>query len=76
MAVKHGRAVQSTTALSSGELEYYALPRPSAHALGIKAMLNDWHYGVKCEIHMRCDSSAAKGLSVRGLGKLNMLTNV
>ena len=58
--IKHGSAVQSTIALSSGESEYYALLRSSAHVLGIKAMLNDWHHGVKCEIHMRCDSSAAK----------------
>ena len=43
--IKHGSAVQSTIALSSGEPEYHALLRSSAHALGINAMLNDWHYG-------------------------------
>ena len=33
-------------------------------------MLNDWNYGVKCEIHMRCDSSALGGMSDRqGLAK-------
>ena len=57
--IKHGTAVQSTVALSSGESEYCALRRSSAHARGIRAMLNDWHYGVECESHMRCDSSAA-----------------
>ena len=36
----HESAVQRTTALSSDESEYYALLRSSAHALGIKAMLN------------------------------------
>ena len=46
--IKHGSAVQSTIALSSGESENFALLRSSAHALGIKAMLNDWHHGVKC----------------------------
>ena len=68
--IKHGSAVQSTIALSSGESEYYALLRSSAHALGIKAMLNGWHYGVECEIHRRCVGSAARGMSARrGLGK-------
>ena len=68
--LKHGSAVQNTVALSSGESENYALLRSSAHALGIKAMLNDSHYGVKCEFHMRYDSSAARGTSARqGSGK-------
>ena len=40
--------------------------RVGTHALGIKAMLNDWHDGVKCEIHMGCDSSAARGMSAPG----------
>ena len=53
-------AVQSTIALNSGESEYKALLRSSTHAFGTKAMLNDWRYGVKCEIHMCCDSSAAR----------------
>ena len=66
--IKHGSAV--TTAWSSGESEHNGLLRSSAHALGIKAMPNEWHYGVKCEIHMRCDGSAARGMSVRqGLEK-------
>ena len=50
---------------ASGESEYYALLRSSAHALGIKAMLNEWRFGVKREIHMRCDSSTARGMPVR-----------
>ena len=67
--IKHVSAVQSTIALSNGESEHNALLRSSAHAFVIKAMLNDWHYEVKCEIHMRCDSSAARGMSARqGLG--------
>ena len=68
--IKQGSVVQSAIALSSGESEHNALLRSSAHALGIKAMLNDWRYGVECEIRMRCDSSAARGVSARqGLGK-------
>ena len=63
---KHGSAVQSTIALSSGESEYYALLRAKARVLGIKAMPNDWRYGVEFEIRMHCDS----GMSARqGLGK-------
>ena len=62
--------MQSSIALSSGESEYCALLRCAAHALGIKAMLIDWHYGVKCEIHVLCDSSAARGMSAgQGLRK-------
>ena len=41
--IKHGSAVHSTMALISGESEYYTLLKSSAHAFGIKAMLNDWH---------------------------------
>ena len=68
--IKHGSAAQSTIALSSGESEYHSLLRSSTHALGIKAMLNDWRYEVKCEIRARCSSSAARGMSARhGLGK-------
>ena len=33
-------------------------------------MLNDWRYGVKCEIRMCCDNSASRGMSARqGLGE-------
>ena len=33
-------------------------------------MTADWQHGVTCEIHMRCDSSAARGMSLRhGLEK-------
>ena len=67
--IKHGSAVQSTIALSSGGSEYHALLRSSAHALGIKAIVNDWGYGVEFEIRMRCDSRTARGISARqGLG--------
>ena len=58
--IEHGSAVQSTIALSSGESEHCALLRSSAHALGIRVLLNDWHHGVECEIHIRCDCSVCK----------------
>ena len=68
--IKHVTAVQSTVALSSGESEHYALLRSSVYALRIKAMLNDWRYGVECEIRIRCDSRAARHVSARqGLEK-------
>ena len=72
--IKHGSAVQSTIALDSGESAYWALVRSSAHAPAVKAMLNDWRYEVECEIRIRCDSSAARGMSARqGLGKRYIL---
>ena len=40
--IEHVSAVQSTKSLSNCESEYHALLRSSAHALGIKAMMNDW----------------------------------
>ena len=67
--IKRGSTLQCTMTLSSGESECYALLRSSAHAVGIKAMLNDWHYGMNCEMHMRCESSAKRGMSAgQGLG--------
>ena len=59
-AEHHGKAgKRGAEALGS------ALYRYSAHAPGIKAMLNDWHHHVKCEIHVRCHSSAVGGISAR-----------
>ena len=40
--VKHGSNLQSTTALSSGESEYYALVKASKEALGLQSLLRDW----------------------------------
>ena len=72
--IKHGSAVRSTTA--SGESECEAWLGSSAHALGIKAMLNDWHYGGKCGIHMLFATAARQEACVLGKdwGKLDMLT--
>ena len=34
-------------------------------------MLQDWGYGVETQIHMTCDSSAARGIAARqGLGRM------
>ena len=43
----------------------FALLGASGHAVGVEAMLEDWRYSVGCEIHMRCDSRAARGKSAR-----------
>eukprot|EP00974_Lingulodinium_polyedra_P021840 2108868-Lingulodinium_polyedra.AAC.1 len=55
--VKHGSAVQSTIALSSGESEYYAMFRVVSHSLGLRSMLGDWGLDVGLEIVIRSDSS-------------------
>ena len=63
-----GSAVQSITAFSSGESEYDALRQITQPIhIAIKAMLNDWCYGVNCESDMQCDSSAARGMLCQGL---------
>ena len=69
-----GNAVQSTAALSSGESIYHARLRSSAHALGIKATLNDWHYDVKREIPTAARQETC--LLGKGCGKLDTLTCV
>ena len=69
--LKHGGAVQSTIALSSGEPEYYAMLRAASHGLGVRSLLEDWGCGVDLEIVIKCDSSTARGIAARqGLGKM------
>ena len=60
---------QTTVALSSGEAEYYGMVKGGSMALGVRSMLADM--GIKVEIRIRTDASAAKGIaSRRGLGKI------
>ena len=67
--VKHGSNLQSTTALSSGESEYYALVKASKEALGLQSLLRDW--GLDLPVEVSSDSSAARGhVARRGLGKM------
>ena len=67
--VKHGSNLQSTTALSSGESEYYALVKASKEGLGLQSLLGDW--GLQLPLEVSSDSSAARGhVSRRGLGKM------
>ena len=67
--VKHGSNLQSTTALSSGESEYYALVKAGKEGLGFQSLLADW--GLTLPLEVSSDSSAARGhVSRRGLGKM------
>ena len=67
--MQHGSNLQSTTALSSGESEYYALVKASKEGLGFQSLLEDW--GLTLPLEVSSDSSAARGhVARRGLGKM------
>ena len=66
--LKHSSNLQSTVSLSSGESEFYAMVKAAAVGLGAQAMFADW--GLKVDVRVLSDSSAARGIcSRRGLGK-------
>jgi len=66
---RHSSNMQSTTALSSGESEYYALVKAASVGLGMQSMMLDW--GVDLPLVVASDSSAARGhVTRRGLGKM------
>ena len=68
----HNKAWSSTQqviALSSGEAEYYGMVKGAGSALGISGVFQDM--GIKYDVVVYTDSSAAKGISSRrGLGKV------
>ena len=67
--IKSWSVNQAVIALSSGEAEYYAMVKGGSVGLGVQGMLED--FGVKCNVVIKTDSSAAKGISSRrGLGKI------
>ena len=67
--VRHSSNMQSTIGLSSGESEWYALVAGASVGLALQSLLADW--GVKLELTVLSDSSAARGFSSRqGLGKM------
>ena len=67
--IKTWSATQQVIALSSGEAEYYGMVKGAGNALGLAGVFRDM--GIKQEIVLYTDSSAAKGISTRrGLGKL------
>ena len=67
--MKHWSSTQGSTALSSGEAEYYALVKGAAEGLGIQSLCRDLGYEFSLVMHV--DSSAAKSICSRlGLGKV------
>ncbi len=71
-AVKHWSSTQVSTALSSGEAEFYGVVRAAGQGLGYQALLRD--LGVAVPLRVWTDSSAAIGICSRqGLGKLRHL---
>ena len=61
--------LQSVTALSSAEAEYYAISKGAAYSLGTQSYLRDLGRFENVEIHT--DSSSAKSFAARrGLGRL------
>ena len=65
-------STQGTTALSSGEAEYYALVKAAAEALGLQSLAAD--LGVHLKVRIWIDSSAAKSMASRvGLGRVRHL---
>ena len=70
--LKHWSSTQPSTALSSGEAEFYGVVRGSGHGLGFQALLRD--LGIDAKLRLWTDSSAALGICSRqGLGKLRHL---
>ena len=67
-----GRKGQSSVVLSSGEAELCAVSMAGEHALGIRAILAEFGFEVKLELHS--DATAAIGMCRRlGLGRVRHL---
>ena len=67
--MKSWSSTQASTAMSSGEAEYYAMVKGASEALGIQALAAD--LGWSWKVRMWVDSSAAKSIASRtGLGKV------
>ena len=70
--IKTWSLTQSSIALSSAEAEYYAMVEGATRAIGARTMLDE--IGVKVNLTLATDSSAAKSLgSRRGTGKIRHL---
>ena len=68
-AVKHWSSTQGSTAMSSGEAEYYAMVKAAAEGLGIQSLCKDLGYDFP--LRLCVDSTAAKAIASRlGLGKV------
>ena len=65
--LRHMSCLQTLDALSSGEVEYYALIRGACTSLGIQSHYQDWMIDVPVQIYS--DSSAARSVARRlGIG--------
>ncbi len=63
---------QETVALSSGESEFYGIVKAATMGLGMKGLFAD--LGVKVEVQVNTDSSAAKSIaSRRGAGRVRRI---
>ena len=63
---------QANIALSSGEAEFYSMVHATSEALGMKAMMGDYHGELDPWLYV--DASAAIGVAQRtGLGKIRHL---
>ena len=67
--IRASATLQSLTATSSAEAEYYAMAKGAAYALGTQSYLRDMGRIIQVELHT--DSSSARSFSMRrGLGKM------
>ena len=70
--IKSYRRQQKTTALSSADVEFYAIVMASGEVMGIIALCQD--FGMLAQGESMADSSAALGISNRsGIGKVRHL---
>ena len=64
---------QAVIALSSGEAELLSIVKASVEALGLQSLMLD--FGIKVELEVRSDATAAIGMVARlGLGKVRHLS--
>ena len=67
--IKSWSKTLSTLALSSGESELAAMAKGAAEGLGMQAVLMD--FGIKVEVEIHSDATAAIGIASRqGLGRI------
>ena len=63
---------QANIALSSGEAEFYSMVAATSEAMGMRAMMDDYHSGLDPWLYV--DASAAIGVAQKtGFGKIRHL---
>ena len=71
--IKNWATTQTVVALSSGEAEYYGMTKSACEGLGVMCLMEDLG-GLRMQIVLETDSSAAKGIaSQKGVGKVKHL---